>query len=66
MTLVWFGFMVLNTTFNNNSVISWWSVLLVGETREPRKKSLTNFLLHNAVHLALIGIQTHNISGDRY
>jgi hypothetical protein len=28
--LVWF--MVLNTTFNNISVISWWSVLLVEET----------------------------------
>ena len=28
-------FMVLNATFNNISVISWWSVLLVEETREP-------------------------------
>ena len=26
--------MVLNTTFNNISVISWWSVLLVEETGE--------------------------------
>ena len=26
------GFMVLNATFNNFSVISWWSVLLVEET----------------------------------
>jgi hypothetical protein len=31
--LVWF--MVLNATFNNISVISYWSVLLVGETRLP-------------------------------
>jgi len=27
--------MVLNTTFNNISVISWWSVLLVEETEVP-------------------------------
>ena len=34
--MVWFGFMVLNVTFNNNSVISamsWLSVLLVEETQ---------------------------------
>jgi hypothetical protein len=30
---VWF--MVLNATFNNISVISWWSVLLVEETGVP-------------------------------
>jgi hypothetical protein len=27
--------MVFNTTFNNISVILWWSVLLVEETRVP-------------------------------
>ena len=27
--------MVFNATFNNISVISWWSVLLVGETGIP-------------------------------
>ena len=31
--LVWF--MVFNDTFNNISVISWWSVLLVEETGVP-------------------------------
>jgi len=31
----WFGFMVLNTTFNNISAISWRSVLLVEETGVP-------------------------------
>jgi hypothetical protein len=32
----WFGwFMVFNATFNNISVISWRSVLLVEETRVP-------------------------------
>jgi len=40
------GFMVFNATFNNTSVISWQSVLLVEETRMPResRKSLTNFI----------------------
>jgi hypothetical protein len=28
-------FMVFNATFNNISVILWWSVLLVEETRVP-------------------------------
>ena len=49
--LVWFGlvwFMVFNATFNNISVISWQSVLLVEETGVPGEKpptchkSLTN------------------------
>jgi hypothetical protein len=31
----WFGFMVVNATFNNISVISWQSVLLVEETGVP-------------------------------
>jgi hypothetical protein len=31
--LVWF--MVFNATFNNISIISWWSVLLVEETGLP-------------------------------
>jgi hypothetical protein len=34
-TLVVCLFMVFNTTFNNISVISWWSVLLVEETGIP-------------------------------
>ena len=33
--LVWF--MVFNATLNNISVILWWSVLLVEETRVPRE-----------------------------
>jgi hypothetical protein len=33
----WFGFMVFNATFNNISVISWWSVLLVEETGVPEE-----------------------------
>jgi len=31
------GFMVLNATFNNILVISWWSVLLVEEIGIPRE-----------------------------
>jgi hypothetical protein len=36
--LVWFGFMVFNTTFNNISAISWRSVLLMEETGGPGEK----------------------------
>jgi len=43
--------MVLNATFNNISVISWWSVLLVGETREPVTSHWQTWS-HNVVHLA--------------
>ena len=45
---------VVNATFNNISVISWQSILLVEETGGPgenHRKSLTN-LSHNVVHLA--------------
>jgi hypothetical protein len=60
--------MVFNTTFNNISVISWWSVLLVEETGGPGENhqpvaSHGQTLSHNVVHLALIKIQTHNMSG---
>jgi len=39
--------MVLSTTFNNISVVSWRSVLLVEETGGPQtcRKSLTNFII---------------------
>jgi hypothetical protein len=46
-TVAWFGFMVLNATFNNISVISRRSVLLVEETGVPgenHQKSLKNFI----------------------
>ena len=46
--------MMLNSTFNNISVISWRSVLLVGETRVPEENhrptsSRGQILSHNVV-----------------
>ena len=68
-----FGFMVFNATFNNISVISWQSVLLMEETGVVRENhqpatSLQQTLSHNVVSNTpcLGGIQTHNVSGDRY
>jgi len=59
--------MVFNATFNNISVISWRSVLLVEEIGGPGENhrpvaSHWQTLSHNVVHLALIEIRTHNIS----
>jgi hypothetical protein len=36
-SIVWFGLMVFNATFNNISLISWQSVLLVEETVVPEE-----------------------------
>ena len=63
--------MVFNTTFNNISVISWQSVLLVEETGEPEENhgpvtSHWQAVSHNIVYFALTEIRTHNISGDRH
>jgi len=65
--------MVINATFNNISVtgISWRSVLLVEETGgsgENHRPVASHWqtLSYNAVHLALIEIRTHNISGDMH
>ena len=53
--------MVFNATFNNNSVISWWSVLLAEEAGEHGEN-------HRPVasHCTppINWIQTHNFSGD--
>ena len=68
-----FGLMVFNTTFNNISVISWWSVLVVEESGVPEKTTelqLTHFMLYAVmlyrVHLAISQIRTHNASGDMH
>ena len=63
--------MVFNALFNYISDISWRSVLLVEETGEPRENHRTvaghwQIESHNVVHLSLIEIRTHNISGDMH
>jgi len=49
--------MVLNTTFNKISIISWRSVFLVGETGVPGESYRS--------YTSLSGIRTHNVGGDR-
>jgi hypothetical protein len=53
--------MLFNATFNNISVVLWWSVLLVEEIGEPggnHKPVASHWqtLSHNIVHLTLIEI----------
>ena len=66
--LILFGFMVFNATFNNISVISWQSVLLVEETGENHRPVISKWqtLSYNVVLLIPSGIQTHNMIGDRH
>ena len=54
--------MVFNTRFNDISVISRRSVLLVEETGVPGEalSQITDKLYHKILHLVVRGIRTHN------
>ena len=55
--LVWF--MMFDATFNNISVISWWSVLLVEETRENHRPVTSHWLTLSHT----VGLGTPRLSG---
>ena len=65
--------MTINATFNNISVISWWSVILVEETGVPGENhkhaaSHLQSVLYNVISSTtrLSEIRTHNFSGDSH
>ena len=57
--------MVFNATFNNISLISWQSVVLVGKPGENQVTDKLYHILLDRVHFGINGLPTH-IIGDRY
>jgi hypothetical protein len=47
---------VFNVTFNNISVISWWSVLLVEETEVPGETTDLQQVIDKLYHIMLYGV----------
>jgi hypothetical protein len=69
---IWVGrfawFMVFNTNFNNISVISWRSVLLVEETGVPgvNHRPVASHWQTSSHNVVSNWVQTHNFGGDRF
>jgi hypothetical protein len=59
-------FMVLNATFNNISVTSWRSVLLVEETWVSRENSRSVASHRQTLSHNVVSSTPHNVSGDRH
>ena len=59
--------MMFNTTFNNISVISWRSVLLLEETVDLQQVTdkLFRIMLYR-VHVAMSEIRTQTFGGDKH
>jgi hypothetical protein len=64
--------MVLNASFNNISIMSWRSVLLVEEYGVPRENhqpaaQVTDKFCHIMLHrVRLREIRTHHVNGDKH